>query len=347
MALTVSTVFSAGVSANATAGKVDENYISGEMKIITYNVAGLPIPKVFGDGRVVVKDTYEIGKQLSESDFDLIGVQEDFNFHFVLEKMIDRKYKTFTSGGIPAGSGLNLFSKYPIYNVERYKWNKLFGIFDGAADELTPKGILKATIEIENGVYVDVYDIHADADDGEEDINSYIARMDNFKQLVKLINESSKDRAVIVMGDTNSIISKERSDSLYTNLILPCGLKDAWTEVVNKGDYENVDGHRWNKYNSLDRVMYRNGGGVNFEALTHEYKTLNSENDGHSLSDHASAQVTLQYYFDKSVMKKDNTLVKEEFSLAKIIVSYVKGVVLDLGLFVKGLGRVIVKSLKK
>ena len=187
-----------------------EKFSEGNLKVISYNVAGLPIPRFFSsEKRVVHKDTAEIGRQLDNEDYDVIGVQEDFNLHFVLNSHLNSPYKTFTSGGVPAGSGLNIYSKKPIYNVEKIKWDKLYGVFDGAQDALTPKGYIYCQLKIEEGIYIDFYDLHMDAAD---DKGSIEARQDNFRQLLEDLNNRSSERAVILVGDFNSRLSSKEDD---------------------------------------------------------------------------------------------------------------------------------------
>ena len=107
------------------------------------------------------------------------------------------------SGSIPGGDGLNVFTKsMPIYNEKRVTWDKLFGdLVEG--DTLTPKGIIYTVIEIADGVYVDFYNIHADAFDTE---GSRKARESNYKQLMAMVEENSakNNRPVIITGTSTS-----------------------------------------------------------------------------------------------------------------------------------------------
>lgn len=100
-------------------------------------------------------------QQINSADCDILCVQEDFNFHSILKNNLDMEYATETSGGAAIGDGLNFFSKYPIYNVGRVEWESAYGVYGCGMDELTPKGILYCTVEIADGVYIDVYNIHA------------------------------------------------------------------------------------------------------------------------------------------------------------------------------------------
>lgn len=278
----------------AFSSNAQEEVIAGKLEILSYNIAGLPIPSFLrtkGEiaGRNYKKDTEEISKIVGATDFDLVGVQEDFNAHAQMVKHMDAyEWQTFTSGGVPYGDGLNFFSKQPLFNAERTKWNKAYGILDNASDELTPKGILYCLWEIAPGIYVDVYTLHCEAGSSEGSLD---ARWDNLTQLAELVNERSVARAAILLGDFNSNLGDE-DDRLYELLIEPAGLKDAWAEVHNGGAYTGIP----NKVDGIDRVLYRNGGDVSLKAVFEEKgEYLNSE--GKTLSDHPYCHVTLEYEF--------------------------------------------------
>lgn len=61
---------------------------SGDLSILSFNVAGLP-GLIQGNGETGDKteNTKLIGALLSDYDFDLIHVQEDFNYHAALCKL--------------------------------------------------------------------------------------------------------------------------------------------------------------------------------------------------------------------------------------------------------------------
>ena len=140
----------------------------------------------------------------------------------------------YHSSGIPGGDGMNVFSKYPIYNAERTPWDMTYGVIKEGADELTPKGILYSVIDLGDGLYVDFYVIHADAFDGE---GSRAARNDNFRQLAELIASKGSTRPVIVTGDFNTSSHLDQGAEFTRIMITEGGFKDAWTELYNGGNY--------------------------------------------------------------------------------------------------------------
>lgn len=288
-------------------------------KMLCYNVAGLPDINAIlkkDNAKDVESNQAQLGTQLGASDYDVIAVQEDFGYHAALIKdMSAYPYKTIHTGGIPGGDGVNIFSKTPIYNEKRTTWNMAYGVINDGADELTPKGIVYAVIDLGNGIYVDFYNIHADAYDDE---GSQKAREDNLKQLAAMINARKVDRPVIVTGDFNTSSHLNNGPGFNEYMIEECGLKDAWTELYNNGNYEDYSkwaaqyvGYYWGIWDSVEKFLYKDGGGVHVSAESFEYLTFRNSN-GESISDHnaASAKIT----FTKTADFVENT---ENLSVTK------------------------------
>ena len=272
------------------------------LKILSYNVAGLPV-----DVDVPLKQA-AIGKYINENDYDIVALQEDFTFHSLLDNEITAyPFETQHSGTIPWGDGLNIYSKTKIYNEYREEWDQLSGVLDGGSDELTPKGFLYSVIELEDGVYLDFYVIHADA---YGDAGSVAARTDNFRQLSEHINARKTDRPVIVAGDYNAFLHTKRDgdDTGLTPYMLgAAGMKDGWVECHNNGDYDDFSyytdkyGFGYNAtcgvFDSIERVMYKDGGGVHLEikTLTYDYITSGGYDQ---LSDHPA--LNLEFTYEKT-----------------------------------------------
>ncbi len=271
-----------------------------QLTIISSNVAGLPIPSAFSDSKKVVPDAQvEIGKILNATGADIICVQEDFQFHAKLaQQMTDYPYQTYTSGGVPTGDGLNIFSKYPIYNVERVAWEEFYGILTDANDGLTPKGLLKCTVDAD-GVLADVYDIHLDAYGTEQD---QMAKKAQLKQLSSYIKEHSADRPVLITGDFNCTLHTDYHADLYQIMIQDAGFADSWANVVNSGNYFRGDdaailisnyyrqynGLYWGIWDSVERLLYRDGTGTVITPTSFVYKNCtNDPEKPEALTDHS------------------------------------------------------------
>jgi len=258
-----------------------------EISILNYNVAGLP--KLFGnEAEDVEANQKKIGQILADRGYDIIAVQEDFGYHKALAAgLTGYPYTTIHSGGVPGGDGMNVWSEYPLYNENRTPWDAAYGVIEDGADEMTPKGILYTAVDLGGGMVLDLYDIHADAY-GDE--GSAAAREVQYRQLAAMIAEHSEDRPVIVTGDFNISLRHENDCGLWENFMEPLGLRDAWIELYNGGDY--TDFSAWTdsgeKWDSIEKFLYRSGGGVELTALSFAYEYICDEN-GVSLSDHPAA----------------------------------------------------------
>jgi hypothetical protein len=79
-------------------------------------------------------------------------------------------------------------SRYPFNDFDRIKWSNCHGTFSNGNDCLTPKGFTFLRARLDHGVYVDVYNVHADADSDAADMD---ARAKNIKQVADFINSVS------------------------------------------------------------------------------------------------------------------------------------------------------------
>ena len=287
------------------------------VKTVNFNVAGLPFAALTGTD--VSGNQKFAGKYLSENNFDIVAVQEDFGYHKnLVANMNGFNYMTNYTGGIPGGDGLNIFTKnMPVYNETRVAWNDACGILSDGSDELTPKGFVYTVIDLGNGIYVDFYNLHADAYGGK---GSIAARTSQFKQLAEFIKARSaeNDRPVIVTGDFNNHIHTHEDDgALYKTLYLECGLKDAWIEYHNNGDYFNLYNWHisglpaWGNWDSVERFMYKSGGGVDVVVSDFRYTQV-FNGDGEVASDHAAAEC--DFTFIKTEGFVENT---QELKVAK------------------------------
>ena len=83
---------------------------------------------------------------------------QDFNYHAYIYETDDHPYRTPTSGGAAIGSGLNTLSNFDWINSSRVKWDECSNA--SGADCLTPKGFTFMRVSVDDGVYLDVYNLH-------------------------------------------------------------------------------------------------------------------------------------------------------------------------------------------
>ena len=167
-----------------------------------------------------------------------------------------------------------------------------------------------SVIDVGNGIYVDFYNLHADAYGGEGSVK---ARTSQYKQLAEFIKArlAENDRPVIVTGDFNSYMHTHEDDgALYKTLYQDCGLKDAWIEYHNNGDYFNLYNWHisglpaWGNWDSVERFMYKSGGGVDVVISDFRYTEVCDES-GKAVSDHSAAEC--DFTFIKTEDFKENT----------------------------------------
>lgn len=121
----------------------------------------------------------KLAEKLAKEDADIIGVQEDFNYHDKLVQALPTYNMGTYSGGFDLSKafssidwfpyprfkadGLNIFSKHPISNEDIQHWDTSYGYLTHANDKLTKKGFRAYQTQV-NGVDIDVYVLHMDAD---------------------------------------------------------------------------------------------------------------------------------------------------------------------------------------
>lgn len=267
---------------------------SGTFRALTYNVAGLP--EVLSSSEPAINTPF-ISPLLNA--YDLVLVQEDWAnpdppvagatvFHEVLVADADHPYRS-TPDPVPLGTnpvrptalvsdGLNRLSRLPFGPLERVMWPDCFGGIDtsdgGAGDCLSMKGFTVATTELAPGVTVDVYNLHGEAGSTTLD-REY--RAAGYVILAQYIADHSAGNAVIVGGDYNLHTDRELDQAVMADFMAATGLTDTRAVV---DDDPGAD--------QIDKFLFRSGGGVTLEPLTHTFEsdTFVRPGDGAPLSDH-------------------------------------------------------------
>ncbi|SOD81173.1 Metal-dependent hydrolase, endonuclease/exonuclease/phosphatase family [Streptomyces sp. Ag109_G2-15] len=272
---------------------------SGTFNVLTYNVAGLPEGL---SSSHPATNTPLISPRLA--GYDIVNVQEDFNYHAALYAGDNHPYRTATSGGAGIGDGLNTLSKYPFEDFERVKWNNCTG-----TNCLTPKGFTLTRVRLAEGVFVDLYNLHPNADDTDD---ALAARRANIAQVSAFIKANSAGNAVIVMGDTNTRYTRA-GDNIRT-LVDDNGLTDAWVKLVKGGTAPTQGADPLlcptsaptNDCEVVDKVLYRGSNLVNLTATRYNdewAKFLDSS--GGNLSDHFPHTVDFSYTLNTKLRASD------------------------------------------
>jgi endonuclease/exonuclease/phosphatase (EEP) superfamily protein YafD len=272
---------------------------TGTFNVLTYNVAGLPEG---ASSSHPATNTPLISPRLAP--YDIVNVQEDFNYHAALYANDHHPYRTATSGGAAIGDGLNTLSNHPFEDFERVKWNACTG-----TNCLTPKGFTLARVRLAEGVFLDLYNAHPNADDTDD---ALAARRANIQQLSDFIRANSAGNAVIVMGDTNTRYTRT-ADNIRT-LVNDNGLTDAWVKLV-KGGTAPAQGADpllcpttapTNDCEVVDKVLYRGSNLLSLNATRYNNEWASFlDSAGGNLSDHFPHTVDFSYTLNSSLKASD------------------------------------------
>lgn len=244
----------------------------GTMRVLSYNVAGLP-DLISGSDPLV--NTPLMSPLLN--DFDLVLAQEDFSYHAELSADAEHPHQSTPGGGGTLGDGLNRFSETAFEDFERAGWTECNGLFDSGSDCLTEKGFSVGLHQLGPGAQVDVYNLHMDAGGSQGDIE---ARQAQIQQILGTIAMRSADRAVIVAGDTNM---DEEDEADFVTLLEGAGLTDACRELTCGEEFR------------IDRIMFRSSDTVELTPTSWIVDLSFVDGDGDDLSDHEAVVVEFDW----------------------------------------------------
>lgn len=223
----------------------------------------------------------------------------DFNYHAYIYATDDHPYRTATSGGAVVGSGLNTLSNFDWIDFSRTKWATCSDA--SGSDCLTPKGFTFMRTIISEGVYIDFYNLHADAgtEAGDE-----VARAANLEQVAAYINTWSIGNAVLVYGDTNSRYTRSLDNiTVFAN---QDGLTDPFVQLEQGGVAPTVEvvcdnPSLINTCETVDKVFYRGSRQLTLTATYFNYESSKFlQSDGNVLSDHNPITVNFTWAVSSS-----------------------------------------------
>lgn len=298
---------------------------------VSLNVDGLPREiagiTINGDG-TGASGAARLAACLRNENWDIIALQEDFNYHndFYTDQ-ISHYYSSGSWGGHVTGldgllqtDGLGLLvadkgNYLSLANETKVRWNVsdggLFDGDDGQYDELIRKGFRYYEVAFAPGIIVDVYTLHMDAGSRQDDID---ARESQLRQLADYVIAMSKanKRPALIMGDTNCRYTREdleggfidyindHSDNLLT-------ITDGWIESVYSGEYPEYGGESL----MLDALGERLGEVVD-KIFYINYNYPNTGYDGKKLRLQANSyRLGVEYGLDHDPIIINFTLVNE------------------------------------
>jgi len=261
---------------------------SGNFSTLAFNIAGIPFEY---SGANATLHTPIISCYIKP--FDMVNVQEDFNWHADLYNDCDNHlYRTATTGGIGIGDGLNTLSNFTWDDLDRVTWTNRNG-----ADALTPKGFSMVRARLAEGVYLDLYNLHAqsgtataDLADSESDVS----------QMLAYIEANSAGNAVMVVGDTNTRYTRAGQNMWE---FLHHGFTDVWIQNVRNGEIPAIGAPLLcgtaettsPTCEVTDKVLFRDNGYVGLQALQYVDRQDAVDASGVALSDHHPIEVDWSY----------------------------------------------------
>lgn len=246
---------------------------SGELSLLTYNVAGLPqgISK-----SNPLKNLPQISPLLN--NYDLALVQEDFFYPDLTRKSVTHPYRStpvIQGERSLMGDGLNRFSRFPFGPLSRQMFSTCHGADCGAS-----KGLSHALTDLGRGAKLHVYNLHFEAGKAAEDD---AARATQIEELLAHLSKTTGDEAVVVAGDFNLRRTQSAArKKAFDDLLRRGGLTDA-CDATACGDER------------IDHVLYRSSAALSLRAVSWRVDGRFVDADGEDLSDHKPVGVRLAY----------------------------------------------------
>lgn len=271
-----------------------------------------------------------IGKYIEDSEIDFLALSESFNYY----NEINTNAPSYATGtqrlpeGLPTSvrvinalqikfpfdtDGLNLMynKKLTVGSESMTAWTDHYSPNDESipfidvpsthgADGMIDKGYRFYQVKVADGVVVDVYILHMDADSSDDD---NAARAKQIDQLMQAVEANDNGNPIIIMGDTNCRYTR---DPLEQKIIKEGGFSDPWIDLERDGVYPKMGDNAlmvgdlgYQKGEVVDKVFYKNAEGSN---LTIKAVSYDVDADGYvypgtetMLGDHPPVIVKFEY----------------------------------------------------
>ncbi|WP_170982760.1 endonuclease [Dyadobacter frigoris] len=283
---------------------------AGAFTVITYNIAGLP---EFISSAVTKRSSSiaEIGEKLNR--FDIAHVQEDFNYNkYLYNSGNTHPFRTENKGKVPFGDGLNTLSNFPVHDLQRIRWKDCSG-----TDCLTPKGFSFSRIEVAKDIFIDFYNVHANAWNHN---SASAARRKNIKQLSDYIKFNSAENAIIVMGDLNARYCFYNDNISLLSTVN--GLTDVWVSEKNEGKFPDLSKDFpsedilsiTDSCETIDKILYKSSSEIDLAVTNYKFENLLFSNaEGLHLSDHIPVSAKFFWKIKRNIRNRvEPILTKNE-----------------------------------
>ena len=301
--------------------------------VATLNVDGLPqkilVFNVNADGPGST-GSVRIGKYLMKKNYDLMLLQEDFNYHHEMVPLLEDDYQFDVWGGDVGIDGHDIDYMHlqnlrfetdglmavikngiTLTGTTKEAWTDGFGKFSHALDMMVTKGFRRYEVTLASGIEIVVYNMHMDAEDNNDTkdgnaLNDRKARENQWKQLAEHILANMDKRPIVVVGDMNSFYFRDRVEELFVKAISESGkgsVVDAWVHLKNNDVYptyvENSDisDDEEEKLGgeSLDKILCVNPtDGQQLRPIAYSVDKDGYQYEGKVLGDHYPVAVTFE-----------------------------------------------------
>lgn len=239
--------------------KADEVQVSKTFTACALNIDGLPQTmagfNVNPDGPGSA-GTQAIGEYIVKNGIDIVGCSEDFNYNGDLVVGLGGNYKMglwrgridYTAigslGGKPIDTdGLMFLLKntnnkdgqfMSFYDESWTQWNESLGGIREGANTQVKKGYRFYTVNLGDGVKIDVYVLHMNTAENAEQIAVQDRQL---TQLAKAVAANTNGHPKLIIGDTNCRYTRNKvTENLITPLSGLYDIKDVWVEKFRGGN---------------------------------------------------------------------------------------------------------------
>lgn len=236
------------------------------------NIDGLPQTMagvtVNGDGPGSA-GTQAIGEYIVNKGIDIVGCSEDFNYNGDLVVGLGENYHMgLWRGRIDFSAISSITGSNPIdtdglmfllrntnykdgksmsfYDESWTQWNESLGGIDKGANTLVKKGYRFYTVNLGDGVKIDVYVLHMNTAENNE---QFTVQDKQLTQLAEAVKANTNGRPKLIIGDTNCRYTRNKvTDNLITPLSELYTIKDVWVEKFRGG---NAPGYTPDVYDDI------------------------------------------------------------------------------------------------
>ncbi len=310
-----------------------------QFTIATLNVDGLPqkilLFSVNGDGPGA-DGSSRIGKYLHQKAYDIVCMQEDFNYHQVILPWLEDDYQLDSHAGrvdydvkdanidlrypqnikFPSdGLGCAVKNSIQVSSIERVPWQKSFGKFSHDFDDMVTKGFRRYELLLPSGNSILVYNMHMDASSNEDeqagrDAKDKEARIAQWLQLKEDIQSHLNGTPIIVVGDLNTYYQRDDVKAQFIDALMADGqvtVSDAWVETQLKGKYPTYGESQPQEGEMLDKIIYINpADGKQLRLVSCQVDSVDYKYQDKPLGDHFPVVATFTIGTERNATGIDN-----------------------------------------